>query len=723
MFSWVSQPKNIFHFSTDNVEYQLNNEYKKIGNINGLKTNLYPHQQTAIQAMVDLEQVRIFNGFDDTIHNYNITTSAGVLSEPVGSGKTIDILGLIIIQPMPNMIPDIMDIPIFSSNNKNKFICSSIIRRTFKHILKPTLVFVGSSVLKQWESSVKKFTYLKYMLISNVYDLQRLLYMMIDKTINKYDIVIVKNGQVTGNIKFPDGITIEHKNLYRTKVYIYNVLVNMRNIMWARVVIDDFDVIKLPHNAGIINAVFTWYVSSTKQNTKTVNFDNKHYKTTSELLMFSDYNCHNIMKNKVLFYNFNIQNDSEYIKIGNNISSPNFYIYRFKNINNVYMELMGLMCDNDINNLMEMLNSDAIETAAEQIGIKTTRVSDIFQTVLGQQYEKYNKSSSILKFIDEVELNKKNRKHMSENPDVSDTYNKTDLINCRPINYNYPNLKGLLNDVKIEYSEIKQKTSTAIDRVKKNITDGECPICVCSLTDDDENIIILKCCGNVVCGSCCFGTLFTKESNIGQCSNCRTRLHITELIYLNKDFDITKIVDEKIEYETKTPEKTETRTKLDAIMEIINGIVPNEQTKINIHISNMMLGDANLPNINSKKILIFTNYNETILEFIKLLNKHNIKFWKLIGGPNDMTKIVNEFNLYENICVMIINSMSHCPGLNLQSATDLIFMHKILNKNIETQVIGRGQRLGRVSKLNVHYLLYENEYNWMKTYDNIHEYI
>ena len=46
--------------------------------------------------------------------------------------------------------------------------------------------------------------------------------------------------------------------------------------------------------------------------------------------------------------------------------------------------------------------------------------------------------------------------------------------------------------------------------------------------------------------------------------------------------------------------------------------------------------------------------------------------------------------------------------MNLEMTTDIIIFHK-MNDELEKQVIGRGQRLGRTSQLNVHYLCYENE--------------
>ena len=46
--------------------------------------------------------------------------------------------------------------------------------------------------------------------------------------------------------------------------------------------------------------------------------------------------------------------------------------------------------------------------------------------------------------------------------------------------------------------------------------------------------------------------------------------------------------------------------------------------------------------------------------------------------------------------------------MNLEMTTDIIIYHK-LTKDLERQVIGRGQRLGRTCVLNVHHLCYDNE--------------
>ena len=91
------------------------------------------------------------------------------------------------------------------------------------------------------------------------------------------------------------------------------------------------------------------------------------------------------------------------------------------------------------------------------------------------------------------------------------------------------------------------------------------------------------------------------------------------------------------------------------------------------------------------------------------------------GTHKEITATVKLFTNCTKTCSLIINSTTHCAGLNLQTATDLIFAHKIIDTNVETQVIGRGQRIGRTSPLNVHYMLYDNEYSTMLLNGTIRE--
>jgi hypothetical protein len=725
--SWIKQDRILSQYNDFTPHIVLDETYETIDQVKGLKTSLYPHQKTVVKAAIELEQNRTFDFRYDAEFppsgKYEVKTTAGVISEAVGSGKTIMILCVILIQKIPRVFPDIMPLNVVNVVNEikgKKFTYATMVRKKFQNILTPTIIFAGVSVINQWVTAIKTFTSLKAFAVFDVRDLQILINMMVTKSVNSYDIIIVKNGKITRPIIFPSHITVENKNIAKSTTYIYNNLANMRNYCWARVVVDDFDTIHLPHNAGIVNGLFTWYISSTRKIMPNRNTQNTQFKTTADMIMYGNYSCSKIIQNPLLFDHFNIRNDPDFVKATNRISSPKFYAYVFKNPNNQYMGLMGLMGDDEAHQVMEMLNGDAIETAAERLGIKTNSVADIFQLMLGKQYDKYTKSTDVLGFINEVEPMQGRRSPFSENPDQTDTYKKSDLFIRRLIGWNYPNLKGLLDSTKEEYAEILRKSSFAIERVKSNIKEGECPICTSDLADEDEETIILKCCGIIVCGMCCFGTIFPKNKTKGQCSNCRSQLQMSDLIYLNRGFDLDKIVagdmtEEKDDEsdDIKPDVKEVPRTKMDAIIDIIQGRKPKEAQLVDVNIPNLMKGRHKLPEPTINKVLIFANYDETIKNIKTTLNDNGIAYWKLGGTHREIAATVAKFTDATTSCVLIINSMKHCSGLNLQTATDLIFAHKMIDRGVETQVSGRAQRLGRTSNLKIHFMFYQNEFDWM----------
>jgi hypothetical protein len=723
--SWVNQPRTFMpQYTKMAPEYLLDETYETVNIVPGLKTSLFPHQKPIIRAMIDLENNRQHRMTLDG-NQYNTRISAGVLSEAVGSGKTIDILSVILMQKIPKVYPDISVLPIGNPNTNSKRY-GSIIRKRYKNILKTSIVFAGLSVLSQWVQAIKTFTSMTFFVVYNVRDLQKLIEMMSNKSINQYDIVLVKNGKVTRAVKFPPYIDIEYINLYRSTLHIYNIIANMRNFCWARVVIDDFDTIGLPPGASVVNGLFTWYVSSTIKNMRNNASRTCYYETTSDMLMYSDYSCGAISRNSILFQNFNIRNKAEFVAETNNISTPEFFAYVFKNPNNQYMGYMGLLGP-DGAEIMEMLNGDAISTAAERLGIQTNSVADIFQLMLDKKFTQYRRASDAIEFITEVEPMQGCRTPMSENINEDDTYKKSDIFIRREILFNYPNLKGLLANTKSDCVVAKASAGVAIDRVKSNIKEGECPICMGDLDDADEETVILKCCGTTVCGVCCFGIIFPKRSTVGQCSNCRSRLNLKQLIYLKGGFDLQKIVNDDLTVADMPVAVDEVkvdpiRTKYEAIMDIINGVLASERKQVDVSIDNLMKGTAVLPEPTYNKVLIFASYNETLMKIKEVLDKHKIPYDKLGGTHLNIAATVEKFRVCTTTCVLLINSMKHCSGLNLQSATDLIFAHKIIDRNIETQVIGRGQRLGRTTKLRVHFMFYQNEYDWMVHTNSIRDF-
>ena len=107
------------------------------------------------------------------------------------------------------------------------------------------------------------------------------------------------------------------------------------------------------------------------------------------------------------------------------------------------------------------------------------------------------------------------------------------------------------------------------------------------------------------------------------------------------------------------------------------------------------------------RFLIFSEYDNTFRNILSLLEKHHINYNKLTGSSGRVTNIIKDFK-DNRTNVLLLNAKNYGSGLNLQMTTDIIMYHK-MSTDLEKQVIGRGQRPGRTEALHVHYLCYENE--------------
>jgi SNF2 family DNA or RNA helicase len=73
-------------------------------------------------------------------------------------------------------------------------------------------------------------------------------------------------------------------------------------------------------------------------------------------------------------------------------------------------------------------------------------------------------------------------------------------------------------------------------------------------------------------------------------------------------------------------------------------------------------------------------------------------------------QVENIIKKYKNneISVLLMNARNFGAGINLENTDDIIVLHK-MNHELEKQVIGRAQRLGRTGPLRVWKLKYTNE--------------
>ena len=726
---WIDNVRIIHNAYVDNEfnRHLLDGTYNQIDCIEGLNVDLYPHQKPIIKAMVDLENTRCLNG----IFAYNsesciLYTTAGVLSEPNNSGKIVDILGTILINNTVQNHPIISGLRMLS---EYKHACGykysdSIITKKYKNILKPTIIIVNEFSINQWIHDIETFTKLSWYMVCDIDSLRLLFDMITEETINKYDIIIVSNKKISSQIKLPFD-SGSHSNTIRTQ-YIYNIIANLKTCCWNRVVIDNFDEDANIKN-GIINGLFTWYISINRTNTINRKQSNIH-DTTDQLFLNNSCTRYDIMNNKILFDIFNIRNNPKFNYLHpDNAGIPNIYYYGFDMPNLKCNYIIRNYINSGLVNFTDKLHSGC-EKASRSIRTTSSSVIEILTIILKDDIGVYLNIRDILKFIKKVELLYDSLSPMESNLTIDNVYTKNDISNGYLPHYKYPNLLDLLNTTKIEYEDLNKKYKIKLDRIKNNIKYGECLICCQDF--DNENNVILTCCGIILCAVCCYRTMtpnFNFEKN-GQCSNCRHEINYEDIIYISNQFDLTKIVDDDIEYKDNTYDPTRTHVssgfadynmKWLYVIDIIENKIPQFRKSANANYLKLNnKSNTNISNIITEpnkisKLILFININDS---YIQTLNNHiektpDTKYIKIDLETPLSHNHINEFNECKTKCVLLIYNINRMLNLklNLQKATDIIFTFKIDDFVTEKRIINRVYRMGRKDHINIHYVIYNQE--------------
>ena len=215
--------------------------------------------------------------------------------------------------------------------------------------------------------------------------------------------------------------------------------------------------------------------------------------------------------------------------------------------------------------------------------------------------------------------------------------------------------------------EFENKIKSITDRVTVS---ENCPICLDNVSDPRA---ITDCCHKSFCFECILMALKTSNNKCPMCkSNIRTHsLHIESAVHVDKKI--------KIDNNPKTPELL---SKTDTILKMIGNMDDNS------------------------RYLIFSEYDNSFQRISYKLSERMIPFKVLKGGIDEQQKNIKKYESGE-IKILMLNAHNFGAGLNLQMTTDIIIYHQFRTEDLKTQVIGRAQRIGRQTALNVHYLEYD----------------
>lgn len=605
----------------------------------GLKIKLKEHQKSSIHAMKELEttgeiKITINSAIssrgiiqlkedslvnDENIFNnnywyhswysrnngnfkeieYMINTNFGILSDKVGSGKTLMIVGLIVESLIPPNNPKNMNSTQFTSL---KYIDSTI-------AIKTNLILIPHNLTSQWFNAFKDNTRLKVKLIhrQSVLDSIKSVYnincdeldIIPEQTLEYYDVVIVTSSMAS-----------DFFDLYK-------------HTKWARIIIDEVLSIKLPADIPW-QANFIWFITA----------------TPSGLAYIKKLYIRDIFTSlqKIVFNYLVIKNNDSYVSTSMNLPSLNQIL-----IHCLTPKAISMIKNFVSDEIMNMLNAGNISEAITRINCNADTDDNIFKVITSKlEKEIHNKKAEL-------------------------AYQMTIIPSDAKIH------EEIIKKIKEKITSLEQRQQSMEEKLK-TYKDESCPICL----EDFVNPALMKCCTSLFCMGCLtkvcldFQAYDSARAANRKCPMCRAPFELSDLNVIIKD--IEKIKKTKVEDQLLTKQ-------------------------------------LNLVNIINKKpdgkFLIFSCYENTNDSLAKVLKDNNIKFSKLLGSCGAINNIIDRFNS-SDINVLLLNAQHYGSGLNLQMATDIIIYHE-MNQELETQIIGRAQRIGRTDSLNVYYLLYDNE--------------
>ena len=421
----------------------------------------------------------------------------------------------------------------------------------------------------------------------------------------------------------------------------------------SRLIFDETDSIKIP-SCNKIEAAFYWFITSSYKN---LLYPDGQVKYTNSNGDISDY--------------YNYQQGFYNRVVINGIKCRGFIKETLRSIN----YLMSI--DKNIVQKLVIKNANSFVEQSFQIPepniIKIVCKNPLQVNILNNMIDKdiisFINAGDIQGAIEKLDCTKVDETNLIKT--VTEDLDK-DIAN-KKIEYQMKNQMTYSSDaaktkslekIANKISELESKRETIMSRIQDN---NICPICY----DNINNQTIANCCQKSFCFEC-LSPWLSQKSN---CPACRHDLTLKDIIV---------ITDKKQE---KNLTKDELLNKIDNVKKII-------REKIN----------------ENSKLLIFSEHDNTFVQLTNILNDNNMKYSKIMGQSNTINNTVNKFksNNEESLSTLLLNSRYFGSGLNLENATDIIIYHN-MSKELTHQVIGRAQRPGRSTPLNIYMLCNENE--------------
>lgn len=647
--------------------YPISNQDKGISQPDDIKLELKKYQKATIYQMF-LREYR--SGFFVTSREF-WETNVGILGEGVGVGKTFITLGLITY--MKNM-------KYYNPSNPSASLRLQILKKKLNLNVNP--VFLNNIVdyIPTYDNNINiiKDFYLKtpdqlYIQDGNDYtnikNINCNLIVLPHNLIQQWRDDIVNHTKLKyfyiGNIRDirklsqPNALkSLSEYDLVLCNASKYNQLIDLtKEYRWERVFFDEAHSINIP-KSKFVSAKFYWFITATYKSI--ISRGNTGFLKT----LFVNYNRKLRQHGIFNFNKFILKTDHRTVKQEFQLEKPQ--THRHLSEKPLWIQILDCALTTEFPKLREMMYAEL------HIDIK-----EFLKTYEGGilHSEKENKNVILLyiKWLKCREENYKNR----------NTYARHELTNLLSLQFssgNNANRIRLQIDRKRDYIQSltnRENNYTNLRNIIK-IKINEFNLCWGCLTPMTQHVSVGSVahnCKHSICLECApkFNNWKTQYTYWGiKCFFCNNH----ELFIGN---DIKTII---------TPINNNPTLLLNTKLE-------NMYSLLNNH-------DGN------KRFLIFSNYSSLFKKYLDDFKKNDVKYGILKGNNNVINKRLRDFKSGKTN-VLLLNGKHYGSGLNLQDATDIIITHKI-TEDVETQIVGRANRMGRIGRLNIHYITFEGEF-------------
>jgi len=646
----------------------------------------------------------------------NFHTNIGVLSNNVGSGKTAVVLGLInhkktmttkysysnymrelvydtatfLPRDLTNIIADFHDPSItcqLLTHFDKETECNLInIPEQNEFYIKSNLILVPHNLFLQWKSEIKNITNLKVKCIHSVRDLKFTLEEAQNGYFDEFDIVLCNANK----LKHLNGLT--------------------DNCVWSRIFIDEVDTINIP-SFPELQSYFLWFVSTTYERILTPK--NKGFINDLFSVGYT-WREDNVNLYKFLLNSITYTCDKDYINQYLKLDTPeyNYIQYESPFINRLLYNL-------DIKTINRYINSNDFKSIIDYFVGDRYDFDNLLREYFNNDLHssRYHNYHHIMKENFYIPLSIKQNtmiacllKLVSQ---IADSKNRIErkldeLIEYREIiasdndswltekeakqRINNIN-KSCFNTIKKYYELIKK-----LEYIRNQFVENK----VCLFCHSQVNCYNDK---KLSCYSC-----YSNEEHIQLFKNCFYFLDELSTYKRNiYDFMIRLRVD--FSKGTLKNNRSGRILKLENIFKYQKpeDICVNSNKEIfNYDVKITKLIELiNKDKENKKRVLIFSDSIQFFNQIKSNLEEKEITFRTVKGNGNTINSILRKYKNHE-VSVLLLNMKYMGSGLNLQ-VTDKIYIMNYLDKDTETQVIGRANRYGREGKLSVNYIFYKEE--------------